>query len=225
MRDEEYIFHQDCREKKAAGRGIYSRKGGSKSKRCRLPSDNLTEAQKRKLNGEVITVKLYSEIAWSDFKKANKQVQKLYILAWQETFEARQNDIAEMFGISQNGFNQWCKKHVPEIKWPRKRKISPKWEEYLEKRKTGGICIGEPAEAMPDDTELPMVEPDIPKLPEEEIIPTREEAKKVNLRVEDGHIRMTGNAEAIFTKMLLMFDSKKNYEITVVFVEVDKYAE
>lgn len=54
MTDERFVFQQTNRERAAAGRGdrCKKRQGG---KYVRLPSDNLTEKEKRAMNGEVKT--------------------------------------------------------------------------------------------------------------------------------------------------------------------------
>ena len=221
MSDEEYILLQDNRQKKSAGRGAYHKKGGSKSKGCRLPSDRLTAAQKKKLNGEVMTVQLYEKMTWKEFKSKPRDVQRLYIALLHDEHGARQKDIAELMGVSIKTLNTYIKTHIPGHKWISHKYPSEKWLKYLEevaKRENGSADIEE--------------EPVAEKSIVSEVITEREpnqnnkkEVEQALLRVENGHVRMTGNAEAIFTKMLLMFDSSKNYDITIVFVEVDKYAE
>lgn len=55
-------FEKEVREKKSIASGARHRVNGSKSKRCTLPSDYLTPAQRKKLNGEVYTVNLNKPI-------------------------------------------------------------------------------------------------------------------------------------------------------------------
>lgn len=55
MNDVAYTLVQTNKERTVAARGIYGKKTGSKTKYCGLPSDHLTEAEKRKLNGPVNT--------------------------------------------------------------------------------------------------------------------------------------------------------------------------
>ena len=99
MNDYEFTFKEDVREKKAAGHGAYAKKGGSKSKRCSLPSDNLTPAQKRALNSEVKTYDLNRPMDWKTFKSMPKDLQEEYIRRIIATFGVTASTIdAELFG-------------------------------------------------------------------------------------------------------------------------------
>ena len=49
MNDVEFILKEDIKEKKQAGRGYYHKKNGSKSKKCRLPSDSLSKKEIEKI--------------------------------------------------------------------------------------------------------------------------------------------------------------------------------
>lgn len=48
MTDAEYLFRRDSADKKATARSANKRVSGAKSKKCTLPSDYLTAAQKKK---------------------------------------------------------------------------------------------------------------------------------------------------------------------------------
>lgn len=79
LSDEEYIYRQDIKEKKAAGRGIYSKKNGSKSKKCNFPSDYLTKKEREAMNGEVMTYNPNAWYTWEEFKKLPMEYQIKYI--------------------------------------------------------------------------------------------------------------------------------------------------
>lgn len=68
MTDEKYVFEQTSRERKRIGAGIYSRKRGSRSKKCTLPSDNMTAGQLKKRNGEVMQYNLKAPMGWLVFR-------------------------------------------------------------------------------------------------------------------------------------------------------------
>ena len=51
MNDAEYTLMQTNRERKALSRNAKYKRNGSRSKKCTLPSDHLTPAQKKGLNG------------------------------------------------------------------------------------------------------------------------------------------------------------------------------
>ena len=94
-------FDFDVKQKKSIARGAYARKGGSKSKKCSLPSDLLTDAQKRKLNGPCDSVKLDKPMKWEQFKSLPLSLAKEYIASLRETYNPSQKMLADMFGVGQ----------------------------------------------------------------------------------------------------------------------------
>lgn len=94
-------FDYDVMQKKRTAAGAYHRKGGSKSRKCTLPSDHLTEAQKRKLNGPVITVNLNQPIGWQEFKALNSDsLKKSYLINLLNTYKPSARMLGEMLGVS-----------------------------------------------------------------------------------------------------------------------------
>ena len=57
-------FDYDALQKKRIASGAFHMKRGSRSKRCSLPSDNLTPAQLKRRNGPVSTYKLDQPMSW-----------------------------------------------------------------------------------------------------------------------------------------------------------------
>ena len=49
MTDERYVYTSDVRDRKRTASGSRAKKGGSRSRRCPLPSDTLTKAQRQKI--------------------------------------------------------------------------------------------------------------------------------------------------------------------------------
>ena len=90
-------FDYDAMQKKRIARGASHMKRGSKSKKCTLPSDYLTAAQKRRLNGPVSTYKLDEPMSWESFKAMPEDLQKQYILRLQENYGANDEMIGKMF--------------------------------------------------------------------------------------------------------------------------------
>ena len=100
LSDEEYVFRQDIREKKSAGRGIYAKKNGSKSRKCTLPSDNLTKRQREKMNGEAMTYDLKKFYSWEAFKSLPVHIQVEYLNCLVDTYHVALTNIAkEQFGL------------------------------------------------------------------------------------------------------------------------------
>ena len=93
-------FDYDAMQKKRSARGASHMKCGSKSKKCTLPSDYLTDAQKRRLNGPVSTYKLDEPMSWESFKAMPEDLQKQYILNLQNTYQANDKMVGKMFGKS-----------------------------------------------------------------------------------------------------------------------------
>ena len=93
-------FDYDAMQKKRIARGASHMKHGSKSKKCTLPSDYLTAAQKRRLNGPVSTYKLDEPMNWESFKAMPEDLQKKYILNLQETYQANNDMLGKMFGVT-----------------------------------------------------------------------------------------------------------------------------
>ena len=93
-------FDYDAMQKKRIALGASHMRRGSKSKKCTLPSDYLTAAQKRRLNGPVSTYKLDEPMNWESFKAMPEDLQKKYILNLQETYQANNDMLGKMFGVT-----------------------------------------------------------------------------------------------------------------------------
>lgn len=91
-------FDYDAMQKKRIARGASHMKHNRKG--CSLPSDYLTAAQKRRLNGPVSTYKLDEPMSWESFKAMPEDLQKKYILNLQETYQTNDKMIAKLFGKS-----------------------------------------------------------------------------------------------------------------------------
>ena len=94
-------FDYEVKQKKSLVPSARRRKGGSKSKKCSLPSDNLTEAEKRKLNGPVCTVKMDQPMTWTELKGLPDTLRRPYLQNLVDTYEASQGMLGGMLGVSQ----------------------------------------------------------------------------------------------------------------------------
>ena len=93
-------FDYDNLQKKITARGAYHKKGGSKSKKCTLPSDYLTNAQKKKLNGPMTEINRNQPMDWETFKGLSDTLKLAYIQYLRETYNANAAMLAQMFGVS-----------------------------------------------------------------------------------------------------------------------------
>ena len=80
LSDEQRDFIEDCRDKKRTGYGSHKKRSHcGKSGGIKFPSDNLTEKQKRAMNGKVITYQLSKILTDEEFNKLPDDIKKLYI--------------------------------------------------------------------------------------------------------------------------------------------------
>ena len=92
-------FDYDALQKKRIAAGARHMKRGSRSKRCSLPSDNLTPAQLKRRNGPVSTYKLDEPMRWDDFKAMPADLQKQYLTNLVETYGATNEMLGDMFYV------------------------------------------------------------------------------------------------------------------------------
>ena len=92
-------FDYDALQKKRIAAGARHMKRGSRSKRCSLPSDNLTPAQLKRRNGPVNTYKLDEPMRWDDFKAMPVDLQKQYLTNLVETYGATNEMLGDMFYV------------------------------------------------------------------------------------------------------------------------------
>lgn len=76
------------------------KKNGSKSKKCSLPSDGLTQAQWKKRCGETKVYKLDRPISYEEFKSFPRDIRKIYIETLRDEYGATSTSIQQMLGIS-----------------------------------------------------------------------------------------------------------------------------
>ena len=115
MNDAEYVFKTDCRDKKRTGRGAFNKKGGSKSKKCTLPGDYLTPAQKKKLSKTLVDVNLREPMSYKQFKSLSHDIQREYLIFLRDRFHVGATRISEeLFGKAPSTLSQYIKEVCPE---------------------------------------------------------------------------------------------------------------
>jgi hypothetical protein len=100
LSDPEYLFQQEIKEKKSAGRGAFHKKSGAKSKKCTLPYEYLSKKEREKLNGECKTYKIGSfEVTWDEFKTWPEEFQVKHINSFLNRYDCGLSAISEyVFG-------------------------------------------------------------------------------------------------------------------------------
>lgn len=132
MDDAEYIFREDIKEKKKAGRGASHKvRGGGRW--VRTPSDSLSWKERQKMNGEVVGYKMNSPVGWKEFRQWPDDIQAEYVRRLQGKYGVQAKDVAQMFSVTGTTFSHWSMAHG--VVWPRRGKDSAKagsdWYEFL----------------------------------------------------------------------------------------------
>lgn len=214
MTDEKYVFEQTSRERKRIGAGIYSRKRGSRSKKCTLPSDNMTAGQLKKRNGEVMQYNLKAPMGWLVFRSMPADLQREYINSCAYRYEARGCDMAEMFGVSRNGFSKAMIDlfggSTPFSGTGRKN-MSPLWEKFIR----GDISA--PAETMPVTVNSPTEVKESSESETERVKQLPSLKSSAALCIKSGTLRFAGTPEAVFAKAILAMNPMDAYEVEIRF--------
>lgn len=113
MTDQEYIkrqFEKECRDKKRIARGEHNRVKSNRG-RMKTASDYMTAKERRKLNGEVVSVDMNKPINWEAFKTLSEDIQKEYVGNLREKYHVPFRYIAKMMGANQLTFDNWRRNH------------------------------------------------------------------------------------------------------------------
>lgn len=93
-------FEYDCYRKKTVAHSAARRKGGSKSKKCSLPSDHMTQKQWNERCGQVMSYNIGRPMAWAEFSQLPKDLKEEYMNNLIEKYNANARTMAEVFGVS-----------------------------------------------------------------------------------------------------------------------------
>lgn len=214
MTDESYVFRQASLERKKIANGVYSRKRGSRSKKCTLPSDSLTAGQLKKRNGEVMQYNLNKPMSWHTFKSMPEDLQREYIVKCKEKYGARGRDLAEMFGMSKNGFSLAMVKlfdgHSP-FENSSAKKLSLDWVEFIQSDEEAS------KEAEPVDVSSPTEDAERAESETERVKQPPTSKSRGVARVTSGLIHLEGTPEAVFAKAILAMNPEQTYSVVVDF--------
>lgn len=208
-------FQKDCNEKKKIGRNVQRRAGRGGSKKCSLPSDNLTQKEWKKLNGEVQSICLTKQMDWNEFRALSKGLQEEYLKNLIENYGARQADIARMFCRTSATLCQYIKENELNIKFEKSgnKAKNKKWVEFI----NGNVTMNKVMEKEYKPIEVN---------PVEEI---RKEAKELGIELPvrkkyirgiKGMITAEGKPSVILDKIYKAMDPTMEYKITIKFQEL-----
>lgn len=93
-------FDYENYQKKRLAHQASHRKCGSKSRRCPMSTDYMTQKQWKERNGKVVSLNFDRPTTWENFKELSKGAQEEYLRHLAETYNANATNLAEMFGMS-----------------------------------------------------------------------------------------------------------------------------
>lgn len=106
MKDEEYLFHSEVRDKKVTARSARNtRTHNGKRGMVKLPSDYMTKKELNAMNGEVKSYRLNEPMSWKEFKAMPDDIKVTYVKLLREKFHCIDSAIAEMMGIHKATFH------------------------------------------------------------------------------------------------------------------------
>lgn len=214
MTDEKYVFEETSRERKRVGTGAYSRKRGSRSKKCTLPSDNMTAGQLKKRNGEVMQYNLNKPMSWYTFKSMPEDLQREYIVKCKEKYGARGRDLAEMFGMSKNGFSLAMVKLFDgnsPFKGTTSKVRTTLWDDFLRSDTSAS------EEAEPAEVNSPVEAKESSESETERVKQMPSLKSSAELCIKSGTLRFAGTPEAVFAKAILAMNPMEAYEVEIRF--------
>lgn len=151
-------FDFDIMEKKRIAQGARARKCGSKSRKCTLPSDYLTAAQKKGLSGKVSTYNLSAPMTYSKFRVMPDDLQKEYLLKLRNEMGASQTAIGEMMQCSYETVRQTLIRHgIPTNTKRMSFESKLRWNAWLKGEQLNNDRAEAPAPA-PAPSEAPVSE-------------------------------------------------------------------
>lgn len=188
-------FDYENMQKKITARGARHKKGGSKSRKCTMPSDYMTKAQKEALNGPFTTILLNQPMDWETFKGLSNTLKIKYIKNLQDTYHVSLSMLAKMFGCSSGSVRfqldrLGIKTKAPSGKIPVARQAA--WEAFCNGVVGGGDNVQPKEEAPADEPKATVWDVDPEKLAD-----ALEEAKRIAEEGEGKDKEPTGFADAV----------------------------
>lgn len=213
MTDEEFLFWQDCTEKKRTAIGAHHKvtHGG----RVMMPSDYLTKKEKEAMNSEVTTFKLDEPRNWIEFLQLSDEHKMEYLTHLYGKYNPSQTMLAKMFGVSGTAVCVTFKKKglpVSECKGKRTAEEIAKWDLFIG-QKTAAVYT-EPC-GHPD----PAGEPGEPGVAEaSEVI----EVHKISpVDPKKGMVAFDGNVEDVLVAIRRMFAGNPNLNMKVTWEVIE----
>lgn len=103
-------FDYDVYLKKRTARGYRNKKNGSRSKRCSLTSDGMTQRQWKERNGEIMSYNLGEPMTWDVFKTMPTDLQSEYVKGLRDRYGTTATDLAKFFDCVPSTITKYCRR-------------------------------------------------------------------------------------------------------------------
>lgn len=105
-------FEYDAYIKKRIARGYQNKKNGSKSKKCFLPSDRMTQKEWKEKNGDIMSYQLNKPMEWREFKSMPVDLQKTYIESLRDRYGTTATDLSKFLHVTPATVTKYCKDNL-----------------------------------------------------------------------------------------------------------------
>lgn len=214
-------FDFDVMTKKRIARGAAARKCGSKSRRCTLPSDYLTDAQKKARNGKMSTYNLSKPMTYEQFKLMPRDLQREYLLKLRNDMHASSRVIAQMFGCSYEtvrvvirdlGINTGGKKIYMNLDQ------LMRWNNWLSGDAANTpVAVTEPETETETETEAEAISAAAEET-EDASTPVNNDASTEEIKCAallGGKLNLRGTASEILSRLAIVFDAESGAQMFV----------
>ena len=137
-------FDYDCLQKKRLAQQAKYRKRGSKSKKCTMSTDYMTQKQWKERNGAVVEANFNQPISWDTFKELSKGTQEEYLRHLMSEFGANATSLAMMFNVKPLTIRRYIQSNGLSIQFQVGHSMSSKqreaWGEFL---RNGSVSVQE----------------------------------------------------------------------------------
>lgn len=213
-------FEYDCLQKKRIANQARYRKSGSKSKKCNLPSDRLTNKQWKDKCGPMITYNPNKPMSWEDFKKIPVDLQARYITNLQQNYGVTAVDLGGMFGVRALTVRKHAESNNLGVEFPRGHAMSAskkaEWNGFL--GCSEDVVQPEEAPSVPEvESEAPHIfrrEDDIVEERNDEITPIH--PKTMNMKRFTIQFSGAIDVDMIANSMRLIIGNKAEGELEII---------
>lgn len=206
MTDAAYCLRETEKERKSLARMSRYKKSGKRTNYVHLPQTYMSEKEWKKMNSTVETYSLDVVMSRAEFRKLPDDIKREYILYLVQKYSARQKDIAEMLGYSQNGFWSLSKQLFGNKSPFQKGQLNPTkaWLNFINPPANDEV-------AAPDDKVAPP--PDVkPDVKPEPVAPA---INGNDYLLESYRVRYAGKPMLIFAEVMKVLDPGKDYVIQI----------